>query len=103
MREEWQEERRRSGRCGIKAQRKGGRCIKNEIGRGHKKTEKKRKDTVNIHRRTQGGRSPNIPLRIQNPGNLSHLGFSFYHILKCVNRIRTLDFPYKTRATFRFL
>lgn len=101
MREEWQEERRRSGRCGIKAQRKGGRCIKNEIGRGHKKTEKKRKDTVNIHGRTQGGRSPNIPLRIQNPGNLSHLGFSFYQ--KCVNRIRTLDFPYKTRATFRFL
>lgn len=40
--------------------------------KGHKETEKERKDTVNIHRRTQGERSHHILL--QNPGKLSYLG-----------------------------
>ena len=54
-----------------KGQTKGVDIYRNEI-KGAQKDRKERKDTVNIHRRTQKGRSHNVPQ--QNPGKASNLG-----------------------------
>lgn len=83
--------------CGRNGRRRGtpqsnaeekGADRKKENQKGHKETEKERKDTVNIHRRTQGERSHDVLL--QNPGKQSYLGSGRFIHLKSAKGVRSI-------------